>query len=102
MSRYGGNAMATIGWYPDPYGTSELRYWDGTTWTEYVSPVATPPPFYDPFVTPALVALPWYKRKVTIAVSSVIALLVLFVIIGVVAGKPKTKNASTTITTSPS
>jgi hypothetical protein len=25
------------GWYPDPSGRFELRYWDGTQWTEYVS-----------------------------------------------------------------
>jgi hypothetical protein len=26
------------GWYPDPYGAARLRWWDGTTWTGYVSP----------------------------------------------------------------
>ena len=25
------------GWYADPAGRYELRYWDGTTWTEHVS-----------------------------------------------------------------
>jgi uncharacterized protein YxjI len=24
-------------WYPDPFGRHELRYWDGTQWTEHVS-----------------------------------------------------------------
>src|SRR4051812_14647877 len=24
-------------WHPDPYGRSELRYWDGSRWTEHVS-----------------------------------------------------------------
>ncbi len=24
-------------WYPDPFGRHELRYWDGTAWTEHVS-----------------------------------------------------------------
>ena len=24
-------------WYPDPYGRSELRYWDGNAWTDHVS-----------------------------------------------------------------
>ena len=24
-------------WYPDPYGRSELRYWDGAVWTDHVS-----------------------------------------------------------------
>ncbi len=25
------------GWYPDPAGRFELRYWDGSAWTEHVS-----------------------------------------------------------------
>jgi len=25
------------GWYPDPYGRHELRYWDGVRWGEHVS-----------------------------------------------------------------
>lgn len=25
------------GWYGDPAGRFELRYWDGSTWTEHVS-----------------------------------------------------------------
>jgi uncharacterized protein YxjI len=27
----------TAGWHPDPMGKHELRYWDGTQWTEHVS-----------------------------------------------------------------
>jgi hypothetical protein len=25
------------GWYADPAGRYELRYWDGSQWTEHVS-----------------------------------------------------------------
>ena len=25
------------GWYSDPSGRYELRYWDGTAWTEHVA-----------------------------------------------------------------
>jgi hypothetical protein len=25
------------GWYPDPTGRFQLRYWDGTAWTAHVS-----------------------------------------------------------------
>jgi hypothetical protein len=30
-------AAAPAGWYADPAGRFELRYWDGDKWTEYVS-----------------------------------------------------------------
>jgi len=29
--------MTAADWYPDPYGRSELRYWDGALWTDHVS-----------------------------------------------------------------
>jgi hypothetical protein len=25
------------GWYPDPSGRYEMRYWDGAKWTEHVA-----------------------------------------------------------------
>lgn len=36
------------GWYADPYGTSDLRYWDGGQWTD-----ATRPADASPFASPA-------------------------------------------------
>ena len=32
-----GDAAAPAAWYPDPAGRFELRYWNGTAWTEHVS-----------------------------------------------------------------
>ena len=29
--------MAVASWLPDPTGVHELRYWNGSTWTEHVS-----------------------------------------------------------------
>jgi hypothetical protein len=26
------------GWYPDPHGEADLRYWDGSEWTQHTSP----------------------------------------------------------------
>jgi Protein of unknown function (DUF2510) len=30
-------SMTPAGWYPDPSGRYEMRYWDGDKWTEHVS-----------------------------------------------------------------
>jgi len=32
-----GDAAAPADWYPDPAGRFELRYWNGSAWTEHVS-----------------------------------------------------------------
>ena len=57
--------MAEASWLPDPGGTHELRYWDGTAWTEHVSdqgmtgvepvsaPVPPPAPAFAPPPPPA-------------------------------------------------
>jgi hypothetical protein len=31
------------GWYPDPRGTSQRRWWDGTAWTHALEPLAATP-----------------------------------------------------------
>jgi hypothetical protein len=39
------DAQAPAGWFPDPEDPANLRYWDGTAWTEHrhpVQPVAAP------------------------------------------------------------
>jgi hypothetical protein len=30
------------GWFPDPWGAAEMRYWDGAQWTAHVHPPAAP------------------------------------------------------------
>lgn len=34
----------TAGWYKDPAGSSALRWWDGTQWTNHLQQSAPPPP----------------------------------------------------------
>ena len=36
-----GHRMVDASWLPDPSGTHELRYWNGTAWTEHVSDQGT-------------------------------------------------------------
>lgn len=31
------------GWYPEPSGAEGQRWWDGSRWTEYATPLAAPP-----------------------------------------------------------
>lgn len=31
-----GTTASAAGWFPDPSGRHQLRYWDGTTWTDHV------------------------------------------------------------------
>ncbi len=54
--------MTPPGWYPDPFGRFQVRYWDGSEWTANVStagataidpPVGVPAP-----IVPASVVLP--------------------------------------------
>lgn len=35
----GASSTAPAGWYPDPAGSGQLRWWDGAGWSEHVHPV---------------------------------------------------------------
>ena len=37
MSGSGDGGGRPANWYPDPFGRHELRYWDGSRWTEHVA-----------------------------------------------------------------
>jgi len=36
--------MPPAGWYPDPAGEENIRYWDGQAWSDRVQPKTMPPP----------------------------------------------------------
>jgi hypothetical protein len=38
------NPMPPAAWCPDPGNPAQLRYWNGSSWTAYTSPVVAPPP----------------------------------------------------------
>jgi hypothetical protein len=35
-----GAALPSAGWYPDPHGAAQQRFWDGAAWTEQIAPNA--------------------------------------------------------------
>ena len=37
-------ALSQPGWYPDPYGSGRLRWWNGQNWTENLNPQPADPP----------------------------------------------------------
>lgn len=40
MTSSQGPGQTPAGWYPDPSGSGQQRYWDGSTWTEHYAPGA--------------------------------------------------------------
>ena len=38
------SAAPAANWFPDPEDASQLRWWDGNSWTEHRHPVAPPAP----------------------------------------------------------
>lgn len=50
---------APAGWYPEPSGAEGQRWWDGTRWTEYSTPLSPPPPTqYAPYGSATQARLP--------------------------------------------
>lgn len=47
--------LPAAGWYHDPSGEPQQRWWDGTTWTDHVLPLETPAPVVEeePLTAPA-------------------------------------------------
>jgi hypothetical protein len=43
MTSTAGGDAPRPGWYADPAGSSQLRWWDGTQWTHHLQPPAAPP-----------------------------------------------------------
>lgn len=116
--------MAAAAWHPDPFQRHELRWWDGTQWTEHVSdhgvngtdppmvapaPVTVPhPTLPPPTVTPAMslpqqpVAAPVKTSRTPLIAGAAIAAVALVVGAVVLTRGDGDKGASATTTVTPS
>ena len=62
-----GNSTTPAGWYPDPHGLPQQRWWNGHHWTVNVAP--TPEPALHPGPTP-LSSLPGPRRSTAAAYAA--------------------------------
>jgi len=81
------------GWFPDPHGGgTDLRYWDGSAWTQHTSPRIAPSARGASFPVLAVVAvtlasLAWFLGFVTSdGIPAVVFLLVLSAVSAIVLG----------------
>jgi len=70
------------GWYPDPAGTRQSRYWDGDAWTGQLGPVVSEAQAAPPFAT-AYPALTHDARGVPVSDRSRLAAALLCFFLGV-------------------
>lgn len=75
------------GWYPDPSASAQMRWWDGTQWTEHIAPAAahTPPPSVaSPRVRRGMPTWAWVLIGLaTLLVAVVLARVVVFIALAV-------------------
>lgn len=95
--------MAQAGWYPDPNGSNEERYWDGTAWTgqSRLRPTWGSPPSQPTAPLPFAMSKPtshsdrkWYGRKGFIIPAAIVGVLVVLGGLGSVAGSSKKASES--------
>src|SRR3954468_13297307 len=66
------------GWYPDPSGSGQQRYWDGQQWAAPVqAPVAVQPQpgYYQPVAAPAAAKKQFWKRGWFITLAVIVLLI---------------------------
>ena len=56
------NSIAPESWYPDPTRRHQLRYWDGTAWTQYAADNGVQS--LDPISVPQGPAVPLTRREI--------------------------------------
>lgn len=89
-----GRAPAPPGWYDDPPGSGNSRWWDGNQWTHHTLRT-TNPVRVAPNRSPSL---PWWRTKLVLLVPA--AVVWLFMVIGLLASGDPEENLNAGATTS--
>jgi hypothetical protein len=93
----------SAGWFPDPWGVAEMRYWDGARWTADVHPPVEPPAA-EPAASPvaaepsASVDAELHRQLATIVL---VALALVAIVVGVVLLADPFSSSSTSSTPEP-
>jgi hypothetical protein len=58
-----GMPVTPPGWYPDPSGAGQLRYWTGNEWTQHVQPSPS---------SPGTFVRPWWQQWWAIILTLVV------------------------------
>lgn len=79
------------GWHPDPNVPNQLRYWNGSEWTEHSRPADIPAPTVP--LASSGASTPWWRKRWVQVTGGVVAFLV---IVGAIAGDPEEKKEDDT------
>ena len=80
--------QVTAGWYPDPSGRHQVRYWDGSSWTDHVADSGMQsfdPPTLSPGQTPGTTPLQTStaEARVTAVISNAMLIVLAFILFAV-------------------
>ena len=74
-------AQPSAGWYPDPAGSGDERYWDGESWSQVTRPATRPQPTPSRPVTDRSAYAGWWRRAAAYVLDVLLAALPVWFVI---------------------